>query len=163
MVLPASPAAARSAFLSALGCIYLCAFASFWVQYDGLLGTDGLLPVDALVRRELQQLQISHRSPDESSESPDYSAWQLWRRKPLLAWFAPALGGLPLDALHDAAALLGIALAAAAALRVCQHGSLFAVLFVLYLGLYNAGGTFFSFQWCEMPRVCVCPCPKKAL
>jgi hypothetical protein len=134
----------------------LCAFASFWVQYDGLLGTaDGLLPVNALVHRELQQLQQGDGNP-ELNHSAWQLAWQMWRRKPLLAWFAPALGGLPLDALHDAAALLGAALAAVAALQVCQHGSVFFALYVLYLGLYNAGGTFFSFQWCAFASVGVC-------
>jgi hypothetical protein len=116
MELPSSPAAARAAFLSALGCIYLCAFASFWVQYDGLLGTaDGLLPVNALVHRELQQLQQGDGNP-ELNHSAWQLAWQMWRRKPLLAWFAPAWGGLPLD----------------------------------------AGGTFFSFQWCAFASVGVC-------
>jgi hypothetical protein len=105
------------------------------------------------VGRELHQLQRRNQTPMSSIDDADLSwlaAWQLWRQKPLLAWFSRAMGGLPLDALHDTAALFGAMLAALAALRFCQHGILFALLFVLYLGLYNAGGTFFSFQWYDV-------------
>ena len=37
---------ARGTFLSGLGAIYICAFVSFWLQYPGTLGRNGLLPVD---------------------------------------------------------------------------------------------------------------------
>jgi hypothetical protein len=102
------------------------------------------------VNRELRQVQHRNQMKVSSLEEANLTwaaAWQLWRQKPLLAWFSPAMGGLPFDALHDAAALLGAYFAALAALRCCQHGLVFALLFVLYLGLYNAGSTFFSFQW----------------
>lgn len=35
---------ARSLFFRSLGAIYVAAFASFWLQYPGLLGRNGLLP-----------------------------------------------------------------------------------------------------------------------
>ena len=34
----------RPVFLSCMGGIYFMAFSSYWVQYEGLLGLDGLLP-----------------------------------------------------------------------------------------------------------------------
>jgi len=36
---------ARRFFLRALGLIYLIAFVSFWIQADGLVGHDGIIPV----------------------------------------------------------------------------------------------------------------------
>jgi hypothetical protein len=43
---------ARRLFLSFLGGIYTVAFVSYWMQFDGLLGSDGLLPVNIFVARE---------------------------------------------------------------------------------------------------------------
>ena len=131
-----SPSTARSLYLSVLGGIYTVAFVSFWLQYDGLLGVDGLIPVQSLLNRERERLD-----PSESR-----NPLELFSDKPLLAWFAAPFG-LPLDTLHDLAALLGALVGLLAALRICQHGVVFASLFFLYLGLYNGGGTFYSFQW----------------
>ena len=42
----------REAYLRPLGIIYLAAFVSYWIQFDGLLGIDGLEPVESHFSRE---------------------------------------------------------------------------------------------------------------
>jgi hypothetical protein len=38
-------------FLRAFGLIYLIAFVSFWIQADGLVGHDGIIPVTSRLER----------------------------------------------------------------------------------------------------------------
>jgi hypothetical protein len=64
----------------------------------------------------------------------------------LLAWFKEPLG-IPIDILHEGAALLGALMGTVAAAGLCHHGLLFAAMWFLYLGLYGVGQTFYSFQW----------------
>ena len=55
--------AARGLYLSLLGAVYAVAFASFWYQYPGLLGSsDGLLPVDAFVAAERRRVDPKQRA-----------------------------------------------------------------------------------------------------
>jgi hypothetical protein len=44
----------RALFLRLLGAIYLLAFGSLSVQILGLIGTNGLLPVDEFLERRLE-------------------------------------------------------------------------------------------------------------
>src|SRR2546426_9272500 len=53
-------AVTRWVFLRALGLIYLIAFASFWVQVRGLIGSQGILPA--------QQYLHAVRSEEHTSE-----------------------------------------------------------------------------------------------
>jgi len=41
----------RSLYLTGLGVVYTCAFVSFWLQFPGLLSTNGLLPAASFWRK----------------------------------------------------------------------------------------------------------------
>jgi predicted DCC family thiol-disulfide oxidoreductase YuxK len=113
----------RELFLQALGGIYLIAFVSFWLQVDGLIGEQGILPVG-------RHLQAAH-------EQLGSDAFFLL---PTLCWFNSS--SVFLHFLCGAGAIVSILLMAGLA-RVL---SLF-LLFVFYLSLAIAGQTFFGFQW----------------
>src|SRR4029077_9247161 len=114
---------ARHWFLRALGLIYLIAFLSLWVQVDGLIGSDGMSPLNQFLPAARAQL------------GPD--AYALL---PTLCWFNSSNaflhflcgGGVVLSLLL----IFGIAPAL-----------VLAALFVLYLSLTIAGQIFLSFQW----------------
>src|SRR5438874_4314779 len=114
---------ARRWFLRALGMIYLIAFVSLWVQVDGLIGSDGMSPLNRFLPAVRAQL------------GPD--AYTLL---PTLCWF---------DSSNAFLHLLcggGVALSLLLTFGVAPALSLVA-LFIFYLSLTNAGQTFLSFQW----------------
>lgn len=123
---------ARRLFLSLLGGIYSVAFISYWYQYEGLLGIDGLMPLDTY----FDQQRARHASESTSFER--------WLKKPILLWFAP--NDFSVDVFQELTALIGFVLSSLAAFGVCHHGILFGTMWTLYLGLYNTGQTFYSFQ-----------------
>lgn len=131
-----TPNNGRRLFLSCLGTIYAIAFLSYWQQYDGLLGSDGLQPVELFLENTRKQLDPS------SQQTP----FQLWLRSPMISWFAPSIG-LPIDAFQDIIALCGVLFGAITGFAICQHGSLFFMQWLCYLTLYKSGQTFYSFQW----------------
>ncbi|PYJ71699.1 MAG: hypothetical protein DME75_07040 [Verrucomicrobia bacterium] len=114
---------ARRWFLRALGVIYLIAFVSLWVQVDGLIGSDGVSPVDQFLPAVREQL-----------------GRQAYSLLPTLCWFNSSNaflhflcgGGVALSLLLIAGILPVVSLIA---------------LFVFYLSLTLAGQTFLSFQW----------------
>jgi predicted DCC family thiol-disulfide oxidoreductase YuxK len=114
---------ARRWFLRALGVIYLIAFVSLWVQVDGLIGGDGVSPVN-------QFLPAVHAQLGKDA----------YALLPTLCWFSTSNaflhflcgGGVVLSALF----IFGIAPALS-----------LVALFVFYLSLTIAGQTFLSFQW----------------
>src|SRR5436190_23213829 len=114
---------ARRWFLRALGLIYLIAFVSFWVQVDGLVGSNGMSPVN-------QFLPAAH-------EQLGREAYSLL---PTLCWFNASNaflhflcgGGIFLSCLLIAGMVPLVSLIA---------------LFVFYLSLTLVGQTFLSFQW----------------
>jgi predicted DCC family thiol-disulfide oxidoreductase YuxK len=110
-------------FLRALGAIYLIAFVSLWVQVDGLVGSNGLSPVNQFLSAIRAQI------------GPD--AYGLL---PTLCWFNSSDAFLHFlcgsGALCSLLLIVGIAPAAA-----------LVILFVLYLSLTIAGQVFFNFQW----------------
>lgn len=114
---------ARRWFLRALGAIYLIAFVSFWVQVDGLVGSDGMSPVN-------QFLPAAHAQIGRDA----------YALLPTLCWFNSSNAFLHLlcgsGVLFSLLLIFGIAPAL----------SLLA-LFVLYLSLTIAGQIFFNFQW----------------
>ena len=114
---------ARDLFIRALGAIYLIAFISLWLQVDGLIGEQGILPVG-------RHLQLAHEQL-----GPD--AFFLL---PTLCWFGSS--NTFLHFLCGAGAVLSILLMTG----LVPVLSL-ALLFVLYLSLTIAGQTFLSFQW----------------
>ena len=122
----------RSLFLSSFGAVYVCAFVSYWLQFEGLYGEDGLLPV------RLFWTQIRERVG--GGDAP----WSKFQRFPCLLWFAD--DDRNVSALVEGLSLVGAGLGALAVAGV-HHGSLFVGMFLCYLSLYGLGQTFLSFQW----------------
>jgi predicted DCC family thiol-disulfide oxidoreductase YuxK len=114
---------ARRWFLRMLGLIYLIAFVSLWVQVDGLVGSNGMSPVNRFLPAVRQQL------------GPDAYFFL-----PTLCWFDSSNaflhflcgGGVVLSLLL----IFGIAPAL-----------LLVALFVFYLSLTIGGQVFLNFQW----------------
>jgi lipase maturation factor 1 len=113
----------RDLFVRSLGAIYLIAFVSLWLQVDGLMGEEGILPIGQYLQRAREQL------------GPE--AFFLL---PTLCWFQSSNGFLHF--LCGAGAIISVLLMAGLA-PVLSLG----LLFVLYLSLTIAGQTFLSFQW----------------
>jgi predicted DCC family thiol-disulfide oxidoreductase YuxK len=114
---------ARRWFLRALGVIYLIAFASLWVQVDGLVGSDGMSPANQFLRAVHTQV------------GPD--AYMLL---PTLCWFNSTNAFIHL--LCGGGVIFSLLLI----FDIAQAISLVA-LFILYLSLTVVGQIFFSFQW----------------
>ncbi len=111
----------RGLFLSGLGVAYLCAFASFWTQAHGLIGSTGIAPVgDTLDWMEEQGRGVL--------------------RFPTLFW---------IDSSDRALHVLcggGVVLSLLVVLGVARLPCL-ALLWAAYLSLFRAGLMFTSFQW----------------
>src|SRR5215216_845582 len=114
---------ARRWFLRALGAIYLIAFISLWVQVDGLVGSNGLSPVN-------QFLPVIHGQIGREA----------YALLPTLCWFNSSDAFLHF--LCGSGVLCSLLLIVGIAPAV-----LLVVLFVLYLSLTIAGQAFFNFQW----------------
>ncbi len=120
---PSTYLLSRAVFLSLLGLVYAIAFASLWVQVEGLVGADGILPARdflAAVRERLGS-RAGHRVPT-------------------LFWLNASDWALHL------ACGAGVALSALLCLRVAARPVLLA-LWVLYLSLVSVSGVFLSYQW----------------
>jgi predicted DCC family thiol-disulfide oxidoreductase YuxK len=114
---------ARQLFLRSLGGIYLIAFLSLWMQVDGLIGEQGILPVAAFLPAAREQL--------------GGAAVYLF---PTLCWLNSSTAFLHF--LCGAGAVVSVLLMAGLAPTLSL-----VVLFVSYLSLTIAGQTFLSFQW----------------
>lgn len=110
----------RDAVVRSLGAVTLCALVSLWVQIDGLIGSRGVLPFDAFLRR---------RAVDP------------WWHTPTLFWWWQTD-----TALHVALAL-GCLLAIALIAGVRLQGPLLLGLWAIYLSLAHVGQDFLGFQW----------------
>ncbi|MBI4313985.1 MAG: lipase maturation factor family protein [Candidatus Omnitrophica bacterium] len=121
---PASHQMTRWIFLRMLGCIYLIAFASLVPQIHGLIGQNGILPVQELLDAAGRQLggdQARHLFPT-------------------LFWLNAS------DPALTFVCLAGIALSAALIIGLAQLPALIG-LWICYLSLTIAGQEFLSFQW----------------
>ena len=116
-------AVTRWLFLRALGLIYLIAFASFWVQVKGLIGSQGILPAD----QSLQALK-------------GYLGSERYRLVPTLFWFGSS------DLALQLACAAGVGCALLLVGNVAPIPALI-VLWVLYLSLAAVGRDFLAFQW----------------
>ncbi len=114
---------ARRWFLRALGLIYLIAFVSFWVQVDGLVGSNGISPVNQFLPTVREQL--------------GQGAYSLL---PTLCWFNAD------NAFLHFLCGGGVVLSLFLIFGIAPAISLFA-LFAFYLSLTIAGQVFLSFQW----------------
>jgi predicted DCC family thiol-disulfide oxidoreductase YuxK len=110
-------------FLRVLGLIYLAAFGSFGLQVSGLIGSQGILPV-----QEDQQILLAEYG---------HNAWWLF---PSLFWLDA--GDLALKAVCLAGVVASILLVGNILTRL-----MLPLLFVFYLSLVYAGQVFMSFQW----------------
>src|SRR6266849_2393881 len=114
---------ARRWFLRSLGLIYLIAFVSLWVQLDGLVGANGVAPVNQFLTAAGEQL-----GPRALSILPT------------VCWLNS--GNAFLHFLCGSGVVLSLLLI----FEIVPVVSLIA-LFVFYLSLTIAGQTFLSFQW----------------
>ena len=113
----------RWLFLRLLAIVWLIAFVSLWVQIDGLMGSDGIMPA-------ADQLEWRQQSMG------DDAYWRL----PTLVWIDHSDGFLHF--LCGFGALLSLLLLAG----IAPIPVLF-LLWVVYLSLFNVGTPFLSFQW----------------
>ncbi|XP_016121839.1 lipase maturation factor 2-like isoform X2 [Sinocyclocheilus grahami] len=115
----------RQWFLWSIALIYVCAFASIYVQIPGLYGDEGILPVRLQMPKEQRPLL--------EQES--------------LLYLGPSLGLAPQQTL-ELMCLLGVALGLGAVLLEPLRDSLiYLCLQALYLSLYNVGGDFLHSKW----------------
>src|SRR6516165_10784464 len=110
-------------FLRTLGLTYLIAFVSLWVQVDGLVGSDGVSPLDQFLPAVYERF--------------GHNAYSLL---PTLCWLDSSNSFLHFLCGGGVVLSLVLILGIAPAL-------LLIVLFVFYLSLTIAGQTFLIFQW----------------
>lgn len=113
----------RWLFLRLLGLIYFIAFVSLGVQILGLLGSNGILPVEKFLEVLKEQ-----------------AGWKRFWIAPSLLWIYP--GDMALQLLCWAGAILSVVLMIGFA-----QGPVLALLWFLYLSLISSGQDFLSFQW----------------
>src|SRR5438876_7435916 len=114
---------ARRWFLRALGLVYLIAFVSLWVQVNGLIGSNGIIPVAEFL-------------PAARAQLGDRAVSIL----PTLCWFNSS------DAFLHFLCGGGVVLSLLLIFGIAPALSLVALV-VFYLSLAIAGQTFLSFQW----------------
>lgn len=110
-------------FLRLLALVYLIAFISLWVQIEGLVGADGILPVADYLDWVREQTGADRY-------------WQV----PTLLWLADANAAL--HVLCGGGVVLSLALLVGFA-----SIPVLCLLWVFYLSLVIGGQTFLSFQW----------------
>ena len=113
----------RWLFLQALGCIYLIAFLSLWVQIHGLVGSNGILPADQYLAAVRQQIGTEG-----------------YYLLPTLFWLNPS--DACLHFLCAGGVVLSVVLIAGFLPTATLTG-----LWMLYLSLVTVGQVFLSFQW----------------
>ena len=118
----------RWVFLRSLGLIYLVAFVSLWVQIQGLVGNDGILPAKAAMDGMRQVADTQHLGLDR------------YHLVPTLCWFKTSDGSLNLQC------AAGAALAVLLILGIAPAPCLF-LLWLVYLSLATVCREFLGFQW----------------
>lgn len=109
------------------------AFASLAAQLPGMLGFDGIEPVESMLRR----------LGGFGKES--FDAWEVAGTMPTLLWWAPAFG-MPADVLAQALLLAGF-LACCGGIVFGPMPLTYVIAWAAYLSVYIVGGTMMSFQW----------------
>jgi lipase maturation factor 1 len=117
---------ARRFFLRALGLIYLLAFVSFWVQTDGLVGHDGIIPVTSWLE------QMRYRFGAE-----------VFRLFPTLCWLNSS------DWFLHTLCAIGAGLSLLLIFEVVPVLCL-TLLWLSYLSIAVAGQVFMNFQWDDL-------------
>ncbi len=121
----------RFAFLRGLALIYLIAFGSYWMQMDGLVGSHGVFPAQAVMTALSQQTTQAHIGLERIFLVPTFSWWSA--SDAALHWQCG----------------LGLACALALLAGIAPALMLF-LLWALYLSLCSVSGPFLSFQWDEL-------------
>ena len=116
-------ALSRALFIRLLGVVYVCAFASMWMQVRGLFGARGILPAGEFLAAAREQLGSA-------------AYW----RVPTLFWLGSGDGALA------ALCAAGTVLAALLVIGVAPL-PLLAALWAMYLSIVSIGQDFLSFQW----------------
>ena len=125
---PPSYARVRFVFLRGLALIYLIAFASLWMQMDGLIGSHGIVPVEGVMEELKKEAAQTHIGLDR------------FHLVPTLAWWSAS------DfALHWQCGL-GIGCALAFLVGLAPPLMLF-LLWALYLSFCSVCSPFLNFQW----------------
>jgi predicted DCC family thiol-disulfide oxidoreductase YuxK len=122
-VRPPTYFAARRWFLRAIGLVYLIAFVSLWVQVDGLVGANGILPVSPFLSAAYEQL-----------------GRRAYSILPTLCWFNSS------NAFLHFLCRGGVVLSLLLICGIIPVACLIALL-AFYLSLTIAGQTFLNFQW----------------
>jgi hypothetical protein len=119
----ASDQISRSLFLRLMGLVYGAAFVSIWLQIEGLVGAQGILPV-----AEFLPAVTVHLGADA------------WWRVPTLCWLSAS--DAMLNGLCGAGVLASVALIIGYAPAVCL-----AILWTCYLSIVSVCRDFMGFQW----------------
>ncbi|PWU10349.1 MAG: membrane protein [Verrucomicrobia bacterium] len=119
---PAEFSVGMRLFIKGLALIFFLAFLSYWIQFPGLVGSEGILPAS--------------RFFDEVGQMPEAV-----RIAPSLCWWLGA-GDTSLSLLCGIGALLSLF-----ALCGFWEAPIFLSLYVLYVSLCTAGQIFYLFQW----------------
>lgn len=115
--------------------VYFFSFVSLYIQWPGLYGWNGLLPVDQFLLRV---------RPPQTAYSEAVAIF--WQRFPSIFLFASDLGVSP-EAMGETMLLLGMTGSSLCVWRGYQSSILFFLLWILYLSLVLVGQSFMSFQW----------------
>ncbi|MCY4402732.1 MAG: lipase maturation factor family protein [Candidatus Poribacteria bacterium] len=113
----------RWLFHRGLGCIYLIAFLSLWVQIHGLIGSNGILPISEYLAAVHQQIGIKG-----------------YHLVPTIFWFNSS------DLFLHIICAVGVTLSVVLITGFFPTVSLIG-LWCLYLSLITVGRVFLSFQW----------------
>ncbi|HEX5221634.1 MAG TPA: lipase maturation factor family protein [Verrucomicrobiae bacterium] len=118
----------RWIFLRGLALIYLTAFISLWVQIEGLVGSNGILPADKFMAGVSEQVKSANIGVER------------YRLLPTLCWFNASD-----SALHWQCAV-GVTCAILLLFGIAPAPCL-ALLWLIYLSLSTVCREFLSFQW----------------
>ena len=117
-------------FQSQLGCVYLFSFVSYYLQWPGLYGYNGILPIQDLI---------------EAIES-QHDIWFFWK-VPTIVMASSKLEVSP-DCLAEVVLLIGIIVSLLTVYGlVISYRINFLILWICYLSIIIVGQTFSSFQW----------------
>lgn len=118
----------RRAFLGCLGIIYFIAFISLWVQITGLMGSNGIVPVESQMAAWKQEASDAHIGLSR------------FLNQPTLCWLSSSDAFLKFQC--AAGALLAVLLVFGIAPALCLF-----LLWLIYLSLCTVGAPFLNFQW----------------
>lgn len=132
----------RWVFLRALAIIYLIAFVSLWVQIKGLVGSNGILPVQTTMdslRRATGESAMNHQAGFQAKPELK-SGLARYHLAPTFCWLDASDNFLQIQC--AAGSMLAILLLAGVAPAPCLF-----LLWLIYLSLCTVCREFLGFQW----------------